>query len=89
MSLRRDISLSHNKYDRKHLCPNRENETYVESTCILKNKELYKLKNVARSIKTPTGYGSSLYKSFTIDGHITKFKTHDFHNFMKVLYLII
>ena len=52
-------------------------------------KELDQLKNVIHSIRTPTGYGSSLDKSFTVDGHITGFKTHDFHNFMKVLYAII
>jgi hypothetical protein len=54
-----------------------------------KKKELDQLKNVIRSIRTPTGYGSSLDKYFTVDGHITGFKTHDFHNFMKVLYIII
>ena len=42
--------------------------------------------NGIRSIRTPTGYGSSLDKSFTVDGHIPGFKTHDFHNFLKVLY---
>ena len=54
-----------------------------------KKKELDQLKNVICSIRTPTGYGSSLDKAFTIDEHITGFKTHDFHNFMKVLYAII
>jgi hypothetical protein len=49
------------------------------------NKEIDQLKNSIRSIRTPTFYGSSLVKSFTVDGHITGFKTHDFHNFMKVL----
>jgi hypothetical protein len=89
LSLRRDISLSCTKFDRKHLWPNRENETYAEVPWILKKRELDQLKNVIRSIRKPTGYGSSLDKSFTVDGHITGFKTHDFHNFMKVLYAII
>jgi hypothetical protein len=89
LSSRRDISLSRTKFDRKHLWPNRENETYAEAPWILKKKELDQLKNVIRSIRTPTGYGSSLVKYFTVDGHITGFKTHDFHNFMKVLYIII
>ena len=66
-----------------------ENETYAEAPWILKKKELDQLKNVICSIRTPTGYGSSLDKSFTVDGHITRFKTRDFHNFMKVLYAII
>ena len=52
-------------------------------------KELDQLKNVICSIRTPTRYGSSLDKSFTVDGHIIGFKTHDFYNFMKVLYAII
>ena len=50
----------------------------------MKNKELDKLKNVICTIRTPAGYGKSLNKAFTVDGHITGFKTHDFHNFMKV-----
>ena len=52
-------------------------------------KRLDTLKNVIHSIRTPTGYGSSLDKDFTVDGNITRFKTHDFHNFLKVLYIII
>ena len=68
---------------------NRENETYEEALWILKKKELDKLKNVIHSIRTPGRYGSSLDKYFTTDGHITGFKTHGFHNFMKVLYAII
>jgi hypothetical protein len=66
-----------------------ENETYVEAPWILKRKELDQLENVIRSIRTPTNYGPSLVKDFTVDGHITGFKTHYFHNFMKVLYIII
>ena len=38
MSSRRDISLSHTKFDRKHLWPNRENETYAEDPWILIKK---------------------------------------------------
>jgi hypothetical protein len=30
-----------------------------------------------------------LDQAFNIDRHITIFKTHNFHNFMKVLYIII
>jgi hypothetical protein len=89
LSSRRDIALSRTKFDRRHLCPNRENETYAEAPWILKKRELDQLKNVIRSIRTPTSYGSSLDKAFTVDGHITGFKTHDFHNFLKVLYIII
>ena len=89
LSSRRDISLSHTKFDRKHMWPNRVNKTYAEASWILKKKELHQLKNVTCSIRTPIGYGSSLDKSFTIDGHIIGFKRHDFHNFMKVLYIII
>lgn len=77
------------KFDRKHLWPNKENEKYAEATWILKKKELNKLKNGICSISTPIGYGSSLNKSFTVDGYIIGFKTHDFHNFMKVLYILI
>ena len=36
------------------------------------------------SIRTSIGYGSSLNKAFTVDGHVMGFKTHDYHNFMKV-----
>ena len=89
LSSRRDIALLRTKFDRKHLWLNRENETYAEAPWILKKKELDQLKNVIRSIRTHTGYGSSLDKCFIVDGHITGFKTHDFHNFMKVLYIII
>ena len=89
LSSRRDIALSRTKFDRKHLCPNLENETYAKAPWILKKKELDQLKNITHSIRTPTGYGSSLNTSFIVDGHITGFKTHDFHNFMKVLYIII
>ena len=89
MSSRRDIALLHTKFDRKHLWPNRENETYAEAPWILKNKDLDKLKNIICSIRTPIGYGSSLDKAFTVNKHIIGFKTHDFHNFMKVLYIII
>ena len=64
--------------------PNRENETYAEAPWILKKKEPNKFKNVIHTTRTPTSYGSSLNKAFTIDGHITGFKTHDFHNFMEV-----
>ena len=48
-------------------------------------KKLDQLKNIINSIRRPTSYGSSLDKALTVDGHITGFKTHDFHNFMKVL----
>jgi hypothetical protein len=89
LSSRRDISLSRTKFDRKHLWPNRENKTYAQAPWILKNKEIDLLKNVIRSIRTPIAYVLSLVKSFVVDGHITGFKTHDFHNFMKVLYIII
>lgn len=85
LSSRRDIALSRTKFDRRHLWPSKENESYAEAPWILKRKELDQLKNVIRSIRTPTGYGSSLNKAFTVEGHITGFKTHDYHNFMKVL----
>ena len=39
LSSRRDISLSCTKSDRKHLWPNRENETYAEAPWILKKKK--------------------------------------------------
>ena len=84
LSSRRDISLSRTKFDRKHLWPNQENESYAEAPWILKKKELDQLKSVIRSIRTPTGYGLSLNKAFTVDGHVIGFKTHDYHNFMKV-----
>jgi len=45
LSSRRDIALSHTKFDKKHLWPNRENEKNVESPWILKKKELDQLKN--------------------------------------------
>jgi hypothetical protein len=85
LSLRRDIALSHAKFGIKHLCPSKENETYVKAPSILKKKELDQLKNVICSIWTHIEYGSSLNKSFIVDGHITRFKTRDFHNCMKVL----
>ena len=37
----------------------------------VEKKYLDQLKNVIRSIRTPNGYGSSLDKSLTVDGHIT------------------
>ena len=77
-SSRRDIALSRTKFDRKHLWPNRESETYLQAPWILKTKDLDQLKNVICSIRTPTRYGSSLDKYFTVDGHIIGFKTHDF-----------
>jgi hypothetical protein len=89
LSSRRDIGLLRTKFDRRHLWPNMENETYAEAPWIFKKKELDQLKNVIHSKRTPTGYVSSLDKSFAVDGHITEFKTHDFHNFLKVLYIII
>lgn len=79
-SSRRYIATLRTKFDRKHLWPNKEYEKYAEAPWILKNKELYQLKNGICSIRTPTGYGSSLSKAFTFDGHITRFKTHDFHH---------
>lgn len=48
-------------------------------------KILNQLKKVICSMRKPTGYGSSLEKSFTVDGNMSGFKTHDFHYFMKVL----
>ena len=89
LSLRRDIALSCTNFDRKHMWSNKENETYVETPWILKTKELDQLKNFIHSIRAPNGYGSSLDKSFIVDGHIIGFKTHDFHNFMKVVNAII
>ena len=89
LSSTRDIAFSRTKFDRRHLWPNKENETYAEAPWILKKKELDQLKNVIHSIRTPTGYGSSLDKDFTVDGNIIGFKRHDFHNFLKVLYIII
>lgn len=85
LSSRRNISLYSTKFDRRHLWPSKENESYVEALWILKRKELDELKNVFRSIRTPTRYGSSLNKYFTVEGHIKRFKRHDYHNFMKVL----
>jgi len=38
-----------------------------------------------QNIKTPTDYGSYPRSAFSADGKITGFKTHDYHNFMKVL----
>ena len=38
LSSRRDIALSCTKFDRRHLWPNRENETYAEAPSILKKK---------------------------------------------------
>jgi hypothetical protein len=89
LSSRRDIALSRTKLDRKHVWPNKENESYAEAPWSLKKKDLDQLKNVICSIRTHVGYGSPLVKSFTIDGNITRFKTRDFHNFMNVLYIII
>jgi len=87
LASRRDISLSHTKFDRKHLWPNRENEKYAKAPWILKKKELDQLKNGIRSIRTPSGYVSLLNNPFIVDGHLIGFKTHDFQNFMKVLYI--
>lgn len=85
LSSRRDISLSCTKFDRRHLWPSKENESYAEAPWILKGKELDQLKIVIHSIRTPIGYGSSLTKAIIVEGHITGFKTHDYHNFMKVI----
>jgi hypothetical protein len=38
LSLRRDIAISCTKINRRHLWPNRENETYAETPWILKKK---------------------------------------------------
>ena len=89
LSSRRDITLSLTKFDRRHLWPNMENETYANAPWILKKKELNQLKKFIHSIRKCTSHKSLLEKDFTVDGHIIEFKTHDFHNFMKVLYIII
>ena len=62
-----------------------ENETHAQAPWILKKKWLNQQKKVICSLRTPICYGSSLNKDFTVDEHITGFKTRDFHNFMKVL----
>jgi hypothetical protein len=68
-------------------------ETRKINTCKIsmdfEKKRARLTKNLIHSIWTPNGYGSSLDKYFTVDGHITGFKTNDFHNFLKVLYIII
>jgi hypothetical protein len=51
LSLRRDIALSCTEFDRIHLWPNMENETYAKAPWILKKKELDQLKNCIRSIR--------------------------------------
>ena len=79
LSSRRDIALSRTKFDRKHLWPNQENESYAEAPSILKKKELDQLKSVIRSIRTPTSYCSSLNKYFRVWGNVTRIKIHDYH----------
>ena len=85
LSSMRDIALSRTKFNIRPLWTSKENESYAEAPWILKMKELDQLKNVIHSIRTLTGYESSLNKAFTVGGHITGFRTHDYHNFIKVL----
>lgn len=40
LSSRRDIALSRTKFYKRHLWPNKENETYAKAPCVLKKKEL-------------------------------------------------
>jgi len=54
-------------------------------TWLMKKYDVEKLHKVFRIIRKPIDYGSSLTREFTTDGKLTGFKSHDFHNFMKVL----
>lgn len=47
--------------------------------------EVENLHQVVQTIRTPTNYGLYLRRAFTRHGKMTGFKSHDFHNFMKVL----
>ena len=70
LSSRKDIALSTTKFDRRHLWPNKENETCVKDPWILRRQELNQLNNGIHSIRTHVGYESLLDKYFIVDGHI-------------------
>ena len=55
------------------------------ATWLMKKDEVKKLHKLIQNIKTPIDYGSSLRSASSVDGKIIGFKTHDYHNFMKVL----
>ena len=51
----------------------------------MKKDEVEKLHKLIQNIKTPKTYGLYLRSAFSVDGKIIGFKTHDYHNFIKVL----
>jgi len=52
---------------------------------LMKKDEVEKLHKLIQNIRILIYYGSSIRNAFNVDGKITRFKTHDYHNFMKVL----
>ena len=57
----RDIALSRTKFDRKHLWPNWENETYAKAPWILKKKR-------ARPTKKCHPFNKNTYRLWIIVG---------------------
>ena len=55
------------------------------ATWLMKKDEVKKLHKLIQDIITPTNYGPSLRSAFNVNGKIIGFKTHNYHNFMKVL----
>ena len=55
------------------------------ATWLMKKDEVEKLHKLIQNIRRLTDYGSSLRNALNADGKITRFKTHYYHNFMKVL----
>jgi len=55
------------------------------ATWLMKKDEVEKLHKLIQNIITSIDYGLSLRSAFNANGKIIGFKTHDYHNFMKVL----
>ena len=54
-------------------------------TWLMKKDKVVKLHKLIQNIKTPIDYGSSLRSAFSANGKIIGCKTHDYHNFKKIL----
>jgi hypothetical protein len=73
-----------------HLWPRENNITgnieHLKAPWVLTPEEISILNIRIRSIRTPTGHGASLRNIFSMDDTaLSGLKTHDWHNFLKVI----